>query len=266
MTCAIVIISHKENLTNLEEIALKQCCNVFRNRTIYLIVPESLGINNYTKISKSFKVIRTKDKNLSTYEAFNKYKISLGLYWKFRRYDYILFYEPDAFVFRDDLDFWMNKNYSLIGAPWLDNENGELKFIGVGNGGFSLRKIKLHILALISFRYIVAPSIIWKEIYALENINFLRKTLSFLKRITFCNNTFFLFNDYSLNEDIFWSTVVPKSNSWFIIPKPEEALSFSFEKFPEELYDINNKALPMGCHAWPKYDIDFWSTFIKYDE
>jgi hypothetical protein len=262
MTCAIVIISHKGILNDFERLSLKQCCDIFKNRSIYLIVPNSLILKNYDQVIDSLKVIRTKDDNLRTYDAFNRYKISLGLYWKFRKYDYILFFEPDAYVFKDDLDFWMNKNYSLIGAPWLDFKDNECQFIGVGNGGFSLRKTKAHILALFSFGYIVPPSDVWKEINAFSNRNFLQKILSFLKRTTVTNNTFFLFNDYCYHEDIFWGTVVAKLNSRFRIPEPEEAVSFSFEKYPKELFYKNNQILPMGCHAWPKYDLNFWKDYI----
>lgn len=262
MTCAIVIISHKEILSEFEIISLKQCFHIFKNRSIYLIVPSSLNLKNYKLFFDSIKVVRTNDKNLCTYEAFNRFKLSLGLYWKFRNYDYMLFYEPDAYVFKDDLDFWMNKNYSLIGAPWLDSENGKFKLKGVGNGGFSLRNINDHIKVLLKFRYIVSPRQVWKDIHAFPNRSLVQKLLSFLKRITYCNNTFFILNDYRYNEDIFWSTVVPKLNSEFIIPPPEEALSFSFEKFPKDLYLMNNQILPMGCHAWPKYDFIFWKSHI----
>jgi hypothetical protein len=263
MNCAIVIISHKEKLSDFEITSLKQCSQIFKNRSIFLIVPDSLDLKNYGFVIDKLEVIRTKSKNLCTYEAFNKYKISLGLYWKFRKYDYMLFYEPDAYVFNDNLDFWMEKKYSLIGAPWLDFENGEIQFKGVGNGGFSLRNIKAHIRALLKFRYIVSPLDLWKEINIIPNRNYFQKSLSFIKRITISNNTFFLFNDYCYNEDVFWSTVVCRLNSNFIIPTPEEALKFSFEKHPQKLYLLNNQMLPMGCHAWPKYDLNFWKDYIK---
>ena len=258
MNCAIVIISHKEILSDFELISLNQCCNVFKNRSIFLIVPDSLDLKNYNSVIDSLKVVRTKDKNLCTYEAFNRYKISIGLYWKFRKYDYILFYEPDAYVFKDDLDFWMDKNYSLIGAPWLENVNDKLIFNGVGNGGFSLRHVNSHIKALLTFMYIENPKSLVSSVMDFPNRNIIQKYLSILKRLTISNNTFFLFNDFNYHEDVFWSNHVSRIYDWFVIPLPEEALKFSFEVEPLKLFELNNFNLPMGCHAWAKYDLDFW--------
>ena len=84
---------------------------------------------------------------------FNKLKESNLLYKKYKKYKYILFYELDAFVFRDELDYWCKKGFDYIGAPW----NGthcyyDTPINGVGNGGFSLRNIKSAIKLLEKLR------------------------------------------------------------------------------------------------------------------
>jgi len=38
---------------------------------------------------------------------------------------------------------------------------------------------------------------------------------------------------------------------------------FSFECLPGKMYGMTNKKLPFGCHAWEKYDLKFWSSFIN---
>jgi len=59
-------------------------------------------------------------------------------------------------VFQDDLSHWCKLDYDYIGAPWLEAPpitSGKKPFINisnflinkVGNGGFSLRKVKPHI-------------------------------------------------------------------------------------------------------------------------
>ena len=56
----------------------------------------------------------------------------------------MLIYQLDACVFRDELKYWCEKKYDYIGAPifWAYNSNKfSNKVAGIGNGGFSLRKI-----------------------------------------------------------------------------------------------------------------------------
>ena len=43
--------------------------------------------------------------NVEFYEAFSK--------------KYILIYQTDAFIFKDDLNYWCEKDYDYIGAPWI---------------------------------------------------------------------------------------------------------------------------------------------------
>jgi hypothetical protein len=65
---------------------------------------------------------------------------SIGFYEVFRQYEYMLIYQLDCWVFRDELEMWCDKGYDYIGAPffvkWFVDRG-----IYVGNGGFSLRKI-----------------------------------------------------------------------------------------------------------------------------
>jgi hypothetical protein len=56
-------------------------------------------------------------------------------YLIFEDYRYVLVYETDAWVFKDELDFFCGKNLDWIGAPWPHQEDK------VGNSGFSLRKV-----------------------------------------------------------------------------------------------------------------------------
>jgi hypothetical protein len=75
-------------------------------------------------------------------------------------------------------------------------------------------------------------------------------------------NSFWLFNNFNRNEDLFWSWGVPRQISWFRIPPFDIAFKFSFEKFPKHLFLLNKHQLPFGCHAWEKYDPDFWKEYV----
>ena len=68
---------------------------------------------------------------------------------------------------------------------------------------------------------------------------------------------------WKYNEDDFWSGVLDNSNYAMSKPNPSEALRFSFERFPKELFALNGDSLPFGCHAWKKYQYEeFWKEYI----
>ena len=75
----------------------------------------------------------------------------------------------------------------------------------------------------------------------------------------------FIWNEKNgtMHEDVFWSLYVPSLNPFFKLPNIYTALKFSFEKFPSKCFKENNQQLPFGCHAWGKYEFEFWKPFIK---
>jgi len=121
-----------------------------------------MNVAAYKEISTAITFCQIDPWWQSSYRNFNRLKISPLLYWKFRRYDYILFYELDAFVFRDELDKWCQAGYDYIGAPWFDGFercSNDSPFLGVGNGGFSLRRISAALRVLRSFAYLRKPQL-----------------------------------------------------------------------------------------------------------
>ena len=44
--------------------------------------------------------------------------------------------------------------------------------------------------------------------------------------------------------------------------EPREALEFSFELAPRYCFMMNGRRLPFGCHAWFRYDREFWEPFL----
>lgn len=80
-------------------------------------------------------------------------------------------------------------------------------------------------------------------------------------------NTIGYFKDYydslKLPEDVYFLIEMQQyENMKLYVPSPIEASAFAFERSPRYLYELNNNTLPFGCHAWEKYDMDFWLKFI----
>lgn len=48
----------------------------------------------------------------------------------------------------------------------------------------------------------------------------------------------------------------------FKIAPLEVALRFAFECVPRYCFEKNNFTLPFGCHAWAKYDREFWEPYL----
>jgi hypothetical protein len=169
-------------------------------------------------------------------------------------------------VFRNELKEWCKKNYSYVGAPWIYNKNNSLEFDGVGNGGLSLRNVRHHIRVLHTFTYQTSPITLLKRYFTCGKSikSYIQLTAKFIKQLTISNNTYHLFNDYKLNEDNFWGRIAANKISWFIVPPPEEALKFSMELESSHLYKLNNNELPFGCHAWDKYEPNFWRNVIDF--
>ena len=63
-------------------------------------------------------------------------------------------------------------------------------------------------------------------------------------------------------EDQFWSLDTQNSYVKFTVAPIDEGIKFSFECRPSYLYRKNGYSLPFGCHAWDRYEPDFWLKFI----
>ena len=115
------------------------------------------------------KVESFSDEYFASLRGYNKLVLDELFYMRFLKYQYMLIYQLDAFVFKDELLLWAEKGYDYIGAPWIPPKHSYLTLRGrlkiqlkyfiytllnddrrklkkycnyqVGNGGFSLRKI-----------------------------------------------------------------------------------------------------------------------------
>ena len=261
----VVIINHKEVLSKYEEISLQQCINILGNHPIWMIIPDNLNYIHLSQNYPSLKFLKVKAAHLSTYRNFNRFKINPFIYNHFKAFEYLLYYELDAFVFKDELNAWCDLGYDFIGAPWLTlDDSGNIVFNGVGNGGFSLRKISSHIRVLNSFKKLSKNKelINWYSGFNVKGkIAYFPSLL--LHYLGLKNNSLWYLNNYTQNEDIFWGSVVGESFDWFSLPESADALKFSMELLPHEAYEFNNRILPFGCHAWWKYDFSFWKPFIE---
>lgn len=115
----VVIPIYKATLTQYEEMSLNQCVKVLANYSLVVIKPTSLDINELLSQYSLLKVENFPDDCFSNLRAYNKLVLSEDFYQRFVDYQYMLIFQLDAYVFRDELLDWAKRGYDYIGAPWL---------------------------------------------------------------------------------------------------------------------------------------------------
>lgn len=232
---AVVIPVYKENLNKTELASLNQTGKILNNFPVILVMPDDLNAASYLKVIPDAKIERFARKYFGSIKGYNSLLLSKAFYQRFNQYKYILLTQLDVWVFEDQFQKWIDKDYDYIGAPWLELPPkqkainllpmGQMMLGKVGNGGFSLRKISSHIR--------IAGKLSW---------------ISWVFR---------------KNEDFFWSIIVPDIYKSYKIPSLNEALYFAFELAPERAYEMTDHTLPFGVHAWEKHNPAFWKRFIS---
>ncbi|TAE48806.1 MAG: hypothetical protein EAY69_04420 [Cytophagales bacterium] len=242
----VVIPIYKKKLSESEQLSLERC-----RKTIIFVAPQDFQ-SDYTQENK---IIYFPKHYFEGIEGYNALMLSPIFYEKFLEYEYMLLYQLDAFVFRDELLEWCQKDVDYAGAAWIhhhkswwkslknsirakiyvyrlrkkQNAQSDLKlgfitYKKVGNGGFSLRKIDNIIKILYLY-----PNWIQKIIAS------------------------------KIPEDVFLSVLVNlyQPNQLKILPF-YQGIQFAFEMFPSYAYKINNYQLPFGCHDFEDWEPSFW--------
>lgn len=265
---AIVIHVYKETLTLHEKISLTQLRKVLGKYPVILTAPEGFCANAYREIlhDQLHSVIGYPQRFFNGLTGYNKLMLSKDYYKALLEYEYILLHHTDAFVFKNELDSWMDKGYDYIGAPIYDYDGtmNPTHYRCVGNGGFSLRKVA-------SF-YALADSkkVIYKAVDIINNF----KKYNWRGRIARLPYYLGLLTTFQAtlnskregvreNEDVIWGHYVPRYVSSFSVATFDEALQFGMEFNCDQLLKKNNGHLPFGCHGWYReIFIGFWSPYI----
>lgn len=150
------------------------------------------------RISNKIKVIKTNYNNLfpSDYSSF----LASMNFWNLINGEKIIIYQEDTFIFKNNIDDFLN--WDFIGAPWPVYQNDNIK--GVGNGGFSLR----------------TKSIMEKIINTISigNTKFNSSTLNYIEKT----------NSYIPPEDVYFTKNMENFNIGLLADR-NSALQFSTE-------------------------------------
>jgi len=242
-------------LTDSERLSLRHLDEILPGYDRYLVRPRSARSS-----LAGFEVKPFADRFFETYERYQALCLSRQFYEAFRDYQYILIYQLDALVFSDRLLEWCATGIDYIGAPWVGCPWPDR----VGNGGFSLRRVEGFLSVLDSPSYWIEPKEYWRRHWSRRSTlvrvaNWPRREL---KRIRRFNSARQAPNLWRANEDVFWSYKAEQLWPPFRRASVEEGLRFAFETSPRKCFELTDGELPFGCHAWERYDPDFWRPFL----
>lgn len=239
-TIAIVTPLYKKRPSASELASLEHSFGVLAKRKRFIVAPDDLDLSEYEDVLSGCEIIRLETRHFESVATYSRLMLSKQFYRLFDTFDYILLYQPDAIVFRNELDSWCERGYDYIGAPWpngMDIRPFSIRSCPfanrflyrlykpirkyVGNGGLSLRKISTA-LKILDRHWLVA-------------------------------------RNWDVNEDLFWAIYSPK------VPGVKEASMFSLEQEPSIYFRANDNLLPLGCHAWEKYEPEFWQLQFQLE-
>ena len=283
MSCVVVIPIYKDVPARGECASIRQTFRVLGRHSIVFVTHAGCRLNAYREIVEGeHGTLHTEIFDAGYFNSTAHYSdlcFSEDFYLRFKNYEYMLICQPDAWVFRDELDYWCGLGYDYIGAPiyFPYNEKRFTRiFYGIGNGGFCLRRIEhcLRIIRANHHRIFLKPGILAKiywygflynEKYGRNRIQRLKLLPLFVAKVLGFHNSIAQFRKTGCEEDAilsFWA-----HNAWGLgcrLPGETEAAHFSMEVHPQFLYNKIGEQLPFGCHAFEKWDYDsFWQKYIK---
>jgi hypothetical protein len=258
-----VPVSNRPGFTPAEEASLRQLEHYLGAYPRFFIAPPGLRIGR-----EGFGVKRFPDRYFGSVDAHTQLMLSRRFYRTFRRYEFVLLYHLDALVFSDDLESWCDRGFDYVGAPWLASaDDPAYGFAGVGNGGLSLRRVEAFLKVLRSRRYKEHPAAFWDRYHANKPLSNRLKNLPkrWLKQVRRLNGVAWETRHWRDNEDKFWSKRATHYDPEFDIAPVEVALEFAFECAPRYCFERSGRSLPFGCHAWERYDREFWEPHLVAD-
>ncbi len=263
MKIAVLLPLYQNNLTLDEELSLQQLRRNLASYELIIIKPERLE----TTIQAN-KVVSFPNNFFFSIPNYSRLLLTPQFYESLIDYDYVLIYQLDCLVFSSELQYFCELGYDYIGAPLFQRYQEKPILSRVGNGGFSLRRVKAFLEVLNSKRYIeTKPSILndffRADIPDLDEWSIHQRWLKKLRilRSVRMGITEYVSN-YKMNEDLFWSDRARLFDPGFKIAPMDVALRFAFDKNPQACYEMNNHQLPFGAHAWAKWDREFWEQFL----
>jgi hypothetical protein len=237
-------------MSELQAFSLARCAAILGRHPLTFFGPKSLDFGAFRAAAPGAATATFDDRYFQTLAGYSELLVAPAFYESFADFDFLLIHQLDAFVFEDQLAHWCAKSYDYIGAPWLSADG---QWIGVGNGGFSLRRVRAFLEVLASRRRLSADEL-WSHVRQ-TTPNLLLRALKYhrklLASIGLCNDLHWFLRKWMRRrepEDIFWGLHAARFHPGFRVAPPAQALQFAVEAGLEKAWPQLEGRAPFGCH------------------
>lgn len=238
----VVVPLYKEKPSEKEVQYFHHNCAKLSKYPIVIVAPEGFNFSAYSG-RISFQVEYFPRAYFDGIAGYNCLMLSEVFYQRFSAFQYLLICQTDAFIFNDELSYWCRQGYDYVGAPWVSQPFFLFQYVLVKMGLRYAREMLRHNLFA-----------------AVGNGGLsLRKVSTFLK---VCSTDFP--NKYwTANEDFYWSFIAKMDGEYISRPSAKEAALFALECNALKLFKQQDYRLPMGIHAWERYEPQVWRKYVE---
>jgi hypothetical protein len=244
---AVIVPMYKAELSAAEAASLRQLNEVLHAWPRIIARPEGLDLTPLARAYGMSQQSFQPDYFRSNLD-YNRLMLSPGFYERFEAHEFLLIHQLDAWCFEDRLEYWCGQDFDLLGAPFTEAwmyapplNAKRLRKLGkqtlarclgaraprdwrslisanaVGNGGFSLRRVK-------TFRQVLQAD---------------RGELDKFRHHPRTHGA----------EDLFWSLHARLNGQALSRPDWRIALHFAIERAPRQARRLLGGD-PFGCHGW----------------
>lgn len=259
----VIIPVYKPQLDEWEQRSVRRGIAVLSAWPLGWVYPEGMDMAYYRRafpeIGHFYPVGREYLRSVSGY---NRLLLQAAFYQLFAAYEYLLVYQPDCYIFRDELERWMQAEYDYVGGVWFENylvqPGVEPRLSYPGNGGFSLRRVAAMQDILEDGRPFNRISTLGKAYVnnVRRGMPIHRVLVEFVKTLLYVvgwnNSPRSAARWWQVNEDRFFVDMA-MVHGRLRIPSVEEAIDFCWDHAPGWLYARYGR-LPMAAHAWYRED------------
>lgn len=247
-------------------IALKQCSEVLSSYPVTIICPEQMSVDRYLFYfqGQHVSIKRFQKDYFLSIDGYNRLLLSPEFYSSFEEFQYILIFQLDVYVFRNDIEYWCSLNYDYIGAPWINTTWHHEACRRIENKSYVYKSFAQKMIY--KLRNIFRHSAKQRHLVVGNGGCSLRKVGVFVQ---LTNKYSHIIKDWEYNEDLFWSIFIPLNYKGFRIPHFRKALQFAFDQNPWIAFEQNGNKLPFAAHAWNRNDdpyagnSEFWESILK---
>lgn len=211
--------------TITEKLSLLCLNNVLSDWDKFLVKPESLDleINGFIPLSLPDEYFESK-------KTYGLLLASSIFYRSFSAYQWVLIYQPDCLVFRDELAHWCDMPYDYLSSACFAAQNPWARFDFAGFGGVSLRRVSAF----------------------LETLDLVESDPN---RLMEHRSEILVYGQ----EDVWWNWVASKVNQSFRVLDVASSLDFSWNGDPAP-YAERAHGIPFACHGFlhPKTLLYYW--------